>query len=127
MSHSLLLQVITKIGTGFSDQDLTDHYKTLKEHVISAPRGYYQIADENKPEVWFDAVQVWEVKVADLSISPKYRAAAGLVDPEKGISLRFPRFERIRDDKKPEESTTSEQVAEMYLNQDVVKNARADD
>lgn len=118
-----VLQVITKIGTGFSDQDLADHFKSLKEHVISGPRGYFQIADE-APEVWFDAVQVWEVKVADLSISPKYKAAVGLVDPEKGISLRFPRFERVRTDKKPEESTSSEQVAELYLNQDVVKNAR---
>ena len=119
-------QTICKIGTGFSEEALDAHYKELKPLEMDKPRPDIKVGGA-KPDVWFEPKVVWEVLTADLSLSPIYMAAQGLVClpcfdiedleltlcpqiEERGISLRFPRFIRVRDDKAPDDATGPEQV-----------------
>lgn len=123
-------ETICNIGTGFSEAVLEELHGQLKDIVIDRPKPFYSHSSGNQhqPDVWFEPRFVWEVKTADLTLSPRYKAGCkeGISGSggEKGISLRFPRFIKIRDDKKPDEATSSRQVAEMYQKQESVSKSR---
>ncbi|KAK3374932.1 hypothetical protein B0H63DRAFT_437900 [Podospora didyma] len=122
-------ETVCNIGTGFSEAVLEELHAALSETVIDRPKPFYahSAGGQHQPDVWFEPRFVWEVKTADLTLSPRYKAGMKEgVDPsgEKGISLRFPRFIKIRDDKKPDEATSSRQVAEMYRKQESVTKSK---
>jgi DNA ligase-1 len=47
-----------------------------------------------------------------------------MLGSERGLSIRFPRFMKIRDDKSWDQATTSDQFADMYRKQIVEAPAR---
>ncbi|ANZ77150.1 BA75_03371T0 [Komagataella pastoris] len=102
-----------KIGTGFSEEMLQTLSATLKPTVIKQPKPFYVY--DASPDVWFEPTLVFEVLTADLSLSPVYKAGINFFG--KGVSLRFPRFIRIRNDKSPEQATSSDQIVELYQKQ----------
>ena len=110
-----------KIGTGFSDENLKELSASLNNHVIQEKSSQYNVSDSLECDVWFDAVQVWEIKAADLSKSSTHKGAIDKTgESGRGIGLRFPRFERVRPDKKPEDATSSDQILDMYYAQDSI-------
>ncbi|KAM5459225.1 ATP-dependent DNA ligase Cdc17 [Microsporum canis] len=121
-------ETICNIGTGFSEALLEELHETLSPLVIDKPKPFYShsTVPKDQPDVWFEPKFVWEVKAADLTLSPRYSAASDEVmgntggSTAKGISLRFPRYIKARDDKKPDQATTTKAVAEMYRRQESV-------
>jgi len=107
-------QTVCKAGTGFSDEDLVTHYQFYKERTLLTADPSFNVSDKMKPDKWLEPCQVWEIRAADLSISPVHTSAFGVKAESKGIGLRFPRFLRIRDDKGPEQSTGPDQIVEMF-------------
>jgi DNA ligase-1 len=52
-----------------------------------------------------------------VTVSPISVAAKGLVSEDKGLSLRFPRFVRVREDKSVEQASSTDFLAGMYREQ----------
>lgn len=70
-----------------------------------------------KPSVWFEPSEVWEIKGAELTVSPVHQAAVGAIHSGKGLSLRFPRFVRVRPDKSPTDTTSPNEIIDLHLKQ----------
>jgi DNA ligase-1 len=102
-----VFKTVTKVGTGFSDEDLVKLREMLEQYKRDkrSPR----VDSLMEPDVWFDPALVLEVYGAELTISPIHTS---------GLGIRFPRFTgRFRLDKKPEDATTLQELWEMYKRQ----------
>jgi len=93
---------LSKVATGFSDEQLQEMYALLKDRVIS----------ESGKEVRFEPEIVIEVGYSEIQMSPNYKG---------GFALRFPRFIRLRDDKSLDEIETLESIRERYSRQSTVQ------
>ena len=112
-------ETVTMTGGGLKDSQLEELHNKLKEIILPQAPSNYKMG-KAEPEVVFDTKIVVEVKTADLSMSPMYTAGYDLTPDHRGVSLRFPRFQRIRDDKKPFEACTSEEIVKLYNSQTLV-------
>ncbi|RIA96342.1 ATP-dependent DNA ligase [Glomus cerebriforme] len=111
---------VCKCMSGFSDEfykELKSRYSQENDNISKQKKWYFDVDDSLRPDAWFEPIEVWEIKGSDITISPVYKAAIGKVDPNKGLSLRAPRFIRVREDKNIVDATTSKQLAELFYKQ----------
>jgi DNA ligase-1 len=126
-------QSVCKVGTGFSEEALESLAQGLSARACTRaekpPNVMVGDALAKGVDVWFspEDSEVWEIRAADLSISPVHMAAVGKVDPERGIGLRFPRFLHKRVDKAPSDATSADTVLDMYRAQASVRGKDAGD
>jgi DNA ligase-1 len=109
-----IFRAVTKCGAGFSDADLAALPARLAPLV--SPSKPARVDARQEPDVWFEPGLVLEILSAELTLSPNYTAAWGKIYDDAGLAMRFPRFTgRWRDDKGPEDATTTRELAELFL------------
>jgi DNA ligase-1 len=113
------LVAVTKCISGFTDAfyiaNRTKYDPDSGSNVISRP-SYVEYS--GSPDVWFEPQEVWEMVFADITLSPTYTAAIGLVSEDRGLSMRFPRFLKVREDKGIEEASSDEFLADLWWKQE---------
>jgi len=108
-----LFRAVTKCGTGFSDAELAALPERLAP--LARPGRPARVDARQQPDAWFEPGLVLEILSAELTLSPNYTAAWGQVKDDAGLAMRFPRFTgRWRDDKAPEDATTTDELIDLY-------------
>jgi DNA ligase 1 len=101
-----MFRAVTKCGSGFSDADLAGLPDRLAG--LASEHRPARVDARQEPDVWFEPGLVIEILSAELTLSPNYTAAWGQINDDAGLAMRFPRFTgRWRDDKAPEDATTT--------------------
>jgi DNA ligase-1 len=108
-----MFAAVTRCGTGFSDADLAALPARLAP--LARDERPARVNARQRPDVWFEPGLVLEILSAELTLSPNYTAAWGQVKDQAGLAMRFPRFTgRWRDDKAPEDATSTGELADLY-------------
>ncbi len=101
----------TKVGSGFTDEILEQLPKMLDKYKLTGK--YKFVETEMKADVWFEPKIVMEVMGAEITVSPVHTVAKDKIK-KGGLALRFPIFIRWRDDKSPENTTTIQEIYDLY-------------
>ena len=109
-------KTVSKVGTGFTDQDLADFYNSLEKHLIK--QRHPRVDAGMHMDVWFEPKIVIEIIASEITLSPIHTAGMDAVRDKYGLALRFPKFTgKIRDDKNAEDATKVEEIISLYTQQ----------
>ncbi|MDE1851188.1 MAG: ATP-dependent DNA ligase [Candidatus Micrarchaeota archaeon] len=107
-----MFETITRIGTGFSEKMMTELEQRLSRiKVKNRPARVDAVVDA---DFWVEPRFVITVRADEITKSPMH--TCGKDSTDTGYALRFPRIisDGVRDDKSPEDATTTKEVIEMY-------------
>jgi len=98
------IRTLTKVGTGLTEVMLVEIKNMLNKLKSKIKPKEYEASKDLIPDVWVSPGLIVEVTADSISKSTKHSL---------GLSLRFPRFIKIREDKGPNEATTLGELKEI--------------
>ncbi|MDI6819540.1 MAG: ATP-dependent DNA ligase [Candidatus Hodarchaeaceae archaeon] len=102
------LYTVTKLGSGFTDEQLEEFTKEFKPLIVDKKPA--NVVAEIEPDLWLKPKIVFEIIYEEIQKSPAEKHTSG-------FGLRFPRFVKLREDKSADEVNTVEEIEHLYLEQ----------
>jgi DNA ligase-1 len=102
-------KTVTKCGSGYTDEDLKELTKLFKKLRLKKPHPDVNI--EIDCDVHLEPKIVFETIYEEIQVSPAEKHTSGM-------GLRFPRYVRIREDRRPQEATTVKEIVELFKRQE---------
>lgn len=111
-----VFETVSRIGTGFTEKQMTELKDTLSKIKSKAKPARVDAVVE--PDFWVTPKYIVTINADEITRSPMH--TCGKDSEGVGYALRFPRLfgeETIRSDKGPEETTTTDEIIEMFRQQ----------
>lgn len=109
--HDGKILPVSNVGSGLTEEMMALIAKHVEEQGLRSEQVPAEYAlGSVKADVYYRPFLVFEVHAQELTVSPLYRLGEGEFG---GLSLRFPVFKAVRDDKAVEQATTGPQILEL--------------
>ncbi|TFG13582.1 ATP-dependent DNA ligase [Candidatus Thorarchaeota archaeon] len=110
-----VFETVCKLGSGFTDEVLENLPDKLEDAKTDSRPARISATKDIEPDYWFYPKYVAEILSSEITKSPVHTCDG---DGDRGLSLRFPRFQNWRPDKSPTDATTTSEIVTMYENQE---------
>lgn len=124
---------MAKIGTGLTDEEWRELKVRCTTYKLDKKPALYDVDKQMNADMWTKPTIVVEIKADEITRSPVHTAGR-ILKPSKsgnamevhtaGFALRFPRLQKFRDDKRPEDVTTLKEIEEMFKKQGKSGNSK---
>lgn len=107
---------LAKLGSGFTEENIETLYQQISKLETKDKPNNYNVSKDIFPDVWTEPKLILEIIADEITLSPIHTTAQTYnlkhISEHKGLSVRFPRFKRIRTDKN--QPTTTKEIINFY-------------
>ena len=111
---------------GLKERQLGELYYYLKDFIIQYTPSNYKLG-KFQPEVLFAPKVILQVKTFFVCLNQYSAVGYNIIYDNYGVSIRFPKIMKIRDDKNQSQVCTSEKLINLYNSQDFLKDNEDND